>query len=353
MKIEKAELAQKINKLKSIVPKKTSNPVLQGILVNDGYFIASNTEITVKAKIEGIEGETFIIPMKAFDLINNLPEGMVDIAPENTGKAFHIRIKADKIKNKFQTLDPDEFPMPNDSGVEGGEFSIKAESILEPIRRVSYAIAVHGKNRIMETLCMQASDGMLNFVGMDGHMLAWDKVGYDGEFELLIPKETVDKLLAIGLTGDVLIRHNDKAATFSTEEYQVYTRIVDGEYFRYAGLFDDYPLHTAVVKSEFLDAMVRAKMCTDERIPVKFTLKGSELNIGIRDTITDYQETVNLQKEMPEEMTIGFNAKLVVDTLKAFDCYTITINLKSAKMPMVVEDADSDFKAMVLPVSLV
>jgi len=36
MKIEKAELAQKIGKLKNVVPKKTTLPVLQGILVRDG-----------------------------------------------------------------------------------------------------------------------------------------------------------------------------------------------------------------------------------------------------------------------------------------------------------------------------
>ena len=50
MKVQKAELAQKIAKIKSVVPKKASMPVLQGILVKDGYLIANNTEMTVKAK---------------------------------------------------------------------------------------------------------------------------------------------------------------------------------------------------------------------------------------------------------------------------------------------------------------
>lgn len=352
MKIEKAELAQKINKLKSIVPKKTVIPALQGILVQDGYLIANNMELTVKAKIEGIDGESFIIPAKAFDLINNLPDGVVEIASKNTGEGFYITIKMDKIKNKYQTMDPDEFPIPN-AAVDGGEeFAIKAELLLASMQRVSYAIPVNGNNRIMGALCLQASGGTLNFVGMDGHMLAWDKTSYDGEFELLISKGTVDKLLTIGITGDVLIRHNNHAATFSTGEYEIYTRIVEGKYFKYTSLFKDSPLHTMVVKSEFLDAMIRAKMCTDERNPVKLTMKNSELNIVIKDTITDYQETINLQEEMPEELTIGFNAKLVIDTLKAFDSHNITIKLESAKMPMIIEGEESDFKAMVLPVAL-
>lgn len=78
MKIQKTELATKLNQIKGVVPKKTTMPILQGILVKEGYLIANNLEMTVKAKLEGTEGECFIIPERAFDLINNLPDGEVD-----------------------------------------------------------------------------------------------------------------------------------------------------------------------------------------------------------------------------------------------------------------------------------
>lgn len=352
MKIEKSELSQKINKLKKVVPKKTTMPVLQGILVSDGYLIANDKELAIKAKAEGTDGESFIIPAKAFDLINNLPDGEVEIVPENKGGAFSITIKADKIKNKYQTMDPSRFLMPNVEGDGGGEFTIKAELLLTSMRRVSYAIPENESNQTMNTLCLQASGGMLNFVGLDGHVLAWDKVGFDGSFELLIPKGTVERLLAIGIIGEVSIRHNKNSATFATDEYEIHTRIVGGKYFKYAGMFKDLPMHTVVARSELLDAMVRAKMCTEEISPARFTMKGSELNIAIKDTTTDYQETINLQEEMPEELTIGFNVRLVIETLKAFDCDNVAINLESNRMPMIIEAEDSDFKAMVLPVAL-
>lgn len=79
MKISKIELARKISQLKGIVPKKTTIDALRGILVQDGYLIASNTELTVKATLEGIDGDNFIIPAKAFDLITNLPAGDVSV----------------------------------------------------------------------------------------------------------------------------------------------------------------------------------------------------------------------------------------------------------------------------------
>lgn len=348
MKIEKTELAQKLNKIKGVVPKKTPMQVLQGILVQDGYLIANNMEMTVKAKIEGAEGESFIIPERAFDLINNLPDGEMEIsaAADNI-----ITIKADKIKNKYQTLDPAQFPA-TASQDEGSELRIKAEMLLESMKRVSYAVPAQNTNTVMTAMCLQAAGGQLNFAGLDGHVLAWDKIDYDGEFELLIPKNTVDKIKSLGLSGEVQIRHNKTGAVFITEDFEIYTRLIEGEYFKYQTLFKELPLHTVVSRIALLDAMTRAKMCTEERCPVKFEMDGGALSLSIKDNTTDYHETVELQEDIAKTLTIGFDARLVLETLKAFDCENVGLSFGGPKMPMIVEAEDSDFKTIVLPVAI-
>lgn len=349
MRIHKSELAQKINKIKSVVPKKTTMPVLQGILVSNGYLIANNMEMTVKAKLEGIDGETFIIPAKAFDLISNLPDGEIEIVPN---KKNSITIKAEKIKNTYQTMDPETFPVNADVPETGNEITIKSELLLESMKRVSYAIPAMTTNQIMSSLCMKAEGGTLNFVGLDGHVLAWDRVDYDGSFELLIPKNAVDKLQTIGLTGDVSIRHNNSSAVFASDDYEVFTRLVNGEYFKYSRMFGEFPYQTSVIRTELLEAMIRAKMCTDERTPVRFQITRDTLNISIKDATADYQEMVSLKEAISEELVIGFDAKLVIETIKAFDCESIGIQFVGPKQPMLVEAEDSDFKALVLPVNI-
>ena len=348
MKIQKTELATKLNKIKGVVPKKTTMQVLQGVLIKEGYLIANNMEMTVKAKLEGIEDECFIIPERAFDLISNLPDGEVDISvtAKNT-----ITIKADKIKNTYQTMDPEQFP---DTATQKAEnqLTINANLLLKSMNRVSYAIPAQGSNVVMSSMCLQAADGQLNFVGLDGHVLAWDRVDYDGNFELLIPKNTVDKLKSLGLTGDVQITHNKTGAVFITEDFEVYTRLIEGEYFKYQTMFNDLPLHTVVSRTNLLDAMTRAKMCTEEMSPVRFELEGNFLNLSIKDSTTDYHETVDLQEKMSEPLTIGFSARLVLETLKAFDCDNVGISFGGPRMPMIVEAEDSDFKTIVLPVAI-
>ena len=323
-------------------------PALQGILVRDGYLIANNMEMTIKAKIEGTEGESFIIPERAFDLINNLPDGEMEIS---AAAGNIITIKADKIKNKYQTLDPAQFPA-TASQDEGSELRIKAEMLLESMKRVSYAVPAQNTNVVMTAMCLQATGGQLNFAGLDGHVLAWDKIDYDGEFELLIPKNTVDKMKSLGLSGEVQIRHNKTGAVFITKDFEIYTRLIEGEYFKYQTLFNELPLHTVVSRISLLDAMTRAKMCTEERCPVRFELDRGSLSLSIKDKTTDYHETIELQEDIAEALTIGFNARLVLETLKAFDCENVGLSFGGPKMPMIVEAEDSDFKTIVLPVAI-
>lgn len=348
MKIQKEELAKKLNKIKGVVPKRTSMPVLQGVLVMDGYLIANNMEMTVKVKIDGIEGETFIIPERAFDLINNLPEGEIEISA--TARES-ITIKANKIKNKYQTMSPENFPL-TAVQAEGSELTIRADTLLESIKHVSYAVPAQGANAAMTSMCLQAAGGQLSFVGLDGHVIAWDRVNYDGEFELLIPKNTVDRLKSIGLSGDVQIKHNNTGAVFITEEFEVYTRLVEGAYFKYQSMFKELPIHTVVSRQELLDAMTRAKMCTEERCPVRFEIEGECLNLSIKDKTTDYHETVALKEKMADALTIGFDARLVLETLKAFSCNNVGVSFGGPKLPMIIEAEDGGFKAIVLPVAI-
>ena len=111
-------------------------------------------------------------------------------------------------------------------------------------------------------------------------------------------------------------------------------------------------MKTYVSRPESVAAMTRAKMCTEEKKPAVFEINEDQLNIRIADRFTDYQEEVKLQDPLPEPLKIGFDSKLILETLKAFTCENIAMNFSGPKMPAVVEAEDSDMKAIVLPVMI-
>jgi DNA polymerase III sliding clamp (beta) subunit (PCNA family) len=347
MRIGSRELTKKINELKNTVPKKTTIPALQGILVKDGYLIASNMEMTVKAKIEGADNDFFIIPGKTFDLIANLPDGEVEITEENKTA---IVIRMEKIQNKYKTIDPGLFSMIGSEKSVEETVTVKSEEFMGAVKNVLYAVPDTASMQMMSSLCLQAEKGRLSFIGLDGHVVAWKQMEHDGNFKVLIPKGTAEKLLSLGITGELRLGCNETFAEIRAENYEVYTRVANGEYYNFQTMFQDLPVRAAVNRKELLDAVTRAKLCCEEKIPVIFDIRENMLDISVKSSSSNYRETVILREGAEQSLQIGFNAKLVIETLKAFHGETVSIHLKTSKYPMIVDDEEGSFRAVILPV---
>lgn len=287
MKVQKYEISRTIDKLKSIVQKNDQFPALGGVLVKDGYLIASNTEMTMQLKLEASKGSCFIIPMKAFDVIKNLPDGEVIIDAD--GKNI-VTIKTKAIKNKYQSYPPEEFSFDITEDLDAPEVVINGKRMMEAIGHVIYAAADSSSATQMMGVYFEGGENKIKLVALDGHVVAVDSIPTDGtaDMKLIVPKTVAKKLVSMGIIDDV-------AVTYTNED---------------------------------------------------------QLNIRIADRLTDYQEEVKLQDPLPEPLKIGFDSKLVLETLKAFTCENIAMNFSGPKMPAVVEAEDSDMKAIVLPVMI-
>lgn len=314
MKVQKYEISRTIDKLKSIVQKNDQFPALGGVLVKDGYLIASNTEMTMQLKLEASKGSCFIIPMKAFDVIKNLPDGEVIIDAD--GKNI-VTIKTKAIKNKYQSYPPEEFSFDITEDLDAPEVVINGKRMMEAIGHVIYAAADSSSATQMMGVYFEGGENKIKLVALDGHVVAVDSIPTDGtaDMKLIVPKTVAKKLVSMGIIDDVAVTYTKN-------------------------------------RPELVAAMTRAKMCTEEKKPAVFEMNEDQLNIRIADRLTDYQEEVKLQDPLPEPLKIGFDSKLVLETLKAFTCENIAMNFSGPKMPAVVEAEDSDMKAIVLPVMI-
>lgn len=351
MKVQKHEIARTVDRLKSIVQKNGQFPALGGILVKDGYLIASNTEMTMQVKLEASKGSYFIIPMKAFDLIKNLPDGEVEI---DTAEGNTVIIKTKNIKNKYQSYPPEEFSFDMTENIDMPEIVINGKKLMEAIGHVIYAAADSSSATQMMGVYFEGGVNQIKLVALDGHVVAVDSVPAEGtaDMKLIVPKTTAKKLVSMGVIDDVTLTYTKNSAIFKSDEYAIYTRLIQGEYFKYQKMFSESMINTCASRSALIGAMTRAKMCTEEKQPAVFQIEDDVLNIRIRDKLADYQEQVPLQETVCKSIRLGFDSKLVLETLKAFTCDNIALGFTSPRMPMIVEAEDSDMKAMVLPVAI-
>lgn len=351
MRVQKWELANKIKKLRSVVPKLTTAPILQNILVENGTLTATNMELTVSTKLQGAEGESMLIPVKAFGLIDQLPNGEVEITKNAGGN--RIMIKAgDSIRNAFEIMDPAEFPKGSMYGTDEGWASIDGEDLTRALRNVLYAVSKTAAKPQMCTVCMECSEGTLSFFGLNGQQVAWDKIPYDGDFRLLIPRTAAEQLISTGLEGDVVISYRKLAASFRSDEYTISTRLVDGEYFNVRKMFASEGTGVELIREAFTKAVRRADMCNEDTspVPVRIDIEGDNMNVYIKSSTAAYQEALPITTDMADKLTIAFNPALLKTTMDSFTDDRVEAFFQSPKHPMIVKSKTSQLKAMLLPV---
>ena len=193
----------------------------------------------------------------------------------------------------------------------------------------------------------------MNFVGLDGHVLAWDRVDYEGEFELLIPKNTVEKLKSLGLSGEVQIKHNKWGAVFATEDFEVYTRLIEGEYFKIDQMLsNDYETKVRINKKELLNCIDRATLLVKEgdKKPIIINIGDEVMELKIKSQIGSMNEEIFISKE-GKDLLIGFNPKFLIDALRVIEDEEVTLYLMNAKAPCFIKDDEESYIYLILPVN--
>lgn len=355
MIVQKYEIARILDRIKGIVQKNSVFPALEGVLVKDGYFIGSSMELTIQVKSEACRGEAFILPMKAFDLIKNLPDGEVEIRAEGENQ---VLIKTDKITNRYQSFNPDDFSFYQADAEFNNEIKLPGERLMAALGHVVYASSEKDPKPILGGIYFESEPGLLNLVASDGHMVAWDRIETSGESDMkvIVPKSAVKKLLSLGIVDDISVAYSKSSVIFQTGDCTVSSRLIDGAYMDYRRFFTEAPESVVMYRKGLLEAMSRAKLCMvdreNTRHPAVFNFGASELQISIADSLSDYNEVIELGSIVTGIVRIGFNPNIIIETLRAMEQEEIQLSFTDSKRPMYMTETGSEFRALILPVAL-
>ena len=349
MKIEKAEISAVLNKIKGAIPGKTAVPALQGVLLQNGWLTAYNLNFGISAKLNVDTGETFIIPARAIAMIDALPNGPVEITVDDFSI---VHIKTGSIKNQFASIPVFEFPNIPEVDADSERVTVDIDELQDAITSVLYAVSLNEARPVFTGVLLEAADGYLNIVSCDGYRLAWNRLPFEGVFNMILPKESVQKLLSLGIRGNVEISFDAKRAIFNTPEYTVFTRLLDGKFIDYSKQF---PVHSIKVRAKrqlLMDCIHRAMICIDAKVknPIRIEIDGRDVTLSLALPTSEYTESLNFEDTLGKSLIIGFNAQYLHDALKSFPRDIVELGINTEISPVTIEDGDH--RAMVLPVRL-
>lgn len=345
---------------------RTTLPILTGILLeahkDELRLTATDLEIgiemTVPAKVK--EPGAIVLPARQLlEIVRRIPGGDIELQTENLKAVITWGESIFKLNGN----DPLEYPgIPEMSN---SQINIEFNQTLlrELINQIIFAVSHDDTRPILTGVNFSVSNNALTAIATDGSRIATKTVSVitnvTEKTSFVIPAKSLQEVQRILVpdTNSIILKLDKKQVQFSLSNITVFTRLLEGQYPEVLRLLPtEYLTKTVLSTTDFQSACERASLLADSRQ----TFRLLKLNIAKNNVtvIANDPEMGSAEEKLSatvegEEITIGFNAKYLIDGLKNLADEEVVFETIDGSSPARLKSANvSNFFYVVLPVRL-
>ena len=357
-----ATLIEALQTVTKALPGRTTNQVLEGILIetdgNEVSLTCSDERITIVTRLEAYitEPGRGVIPGKLFnEIVRRLTDSDIEIS---MNERLIFTILGGGNRTNITGQDADLYPaLPQISGEK--EISLPQDMLKDMIQKTEFAIATEEMREVLTGSLLEITDGDVTMVALDGFRMALKRAKCGDVLEklsVIIPGKAVSEI------GKLLSDDPDAFANLSfgggklhikLNRTEIYVILVDGEYIQYRQILPRTFATRVVVELEpFRRGIDRAALIAREGNNNLLILKiaDGEMAIEAHSQIGDVYEKLETRQE-GANLNIAFNVKYLTDVVRYIDSEQIEISLNNAISPCVITPVDDqDYVHLVLPV---
>ncbi|MCK5782897.1 MAG: DNA polymerase III subunit beta [Desulfobacterales bacterium] len=356
-------------KVQGIIEKKHTIPILANVLIeaknNEITITATDLEVGLKSKYEAKvikEGKITVSAKKMFEIIKELPDKEIEFSSKSN---FWVEIKCHKTIFNLVGLSPDEFPKFPE--VELGKNSIFKNNLNEMIEKTLFSVSNDETKFNLTGIYIKTTKvndfNKLIFVSTDGHRLSLIQRTLENELDekyyegFILPKKGIIEIKKLLETMDenIIMGISDNNFSISNKKTTLIMRMVDGDFPDYNRVIPDKGKNSAVIdKNLFLHALKRISVLSSEKSKgVKINLKKDSLLLtSSNPDLGDAKEEIDITYD-GDEISIGFNAKYIIEILQVIKNENIILNLKDNISPgRINPEGDEDHISVIMPMRL-
>jgi DNA polymerase-3 subunit beta len=372
LSIEKADLQRGLARLQAIVEKRSSMPILANVLATASgkgesgklELAATDLEVGIRgshpAKISK-PGALTVSARKLYDIVRELPDEAIQL--ESTANGY-LDLRCGRSRFTLAGTDAEEYPSLPDFAP-GRMVRLQAAVLSQMIEGTVYAASLDETRYNLNGAYFEVvpDTSRIRMVATDGHRLALVErsVGHDvsglasgvivprkglSELKRLVDEEDADEV-EIGFEGNSgLVRKGDVTLVM---------RLIEGEFPNYKQVIPKQSEHRVTLSVEPVVRALRrvALLSAEHSRAVKLELTEGKLQLSAKTPdLGEAQEELDVDYAGPA-ISIGFNARYLLDCLNALGGKEIQLGLRDGASPVEVRPTDDpDSVAVVMPMRL-
>src|SRR3989344_383784 len=347
--VNQKNLKRSVSLVERIVSKNPSLPILNNILIktDNGRLRISSTNLEIGincmigAKIDEV-GEIAIPARVSSDFINNLSDEKVVLHTKNN----ILFINSDKYKTQILGLDPKDFPIiPH---LKDKPISIIPAKVLRNmLYSVADSIALSETRPELSGVCSEFNHKKTTFAATDSFRLAETILNTknNNEHSVIIPRNTIMELIRItsDVEEDVEIRVGDNQISFCNDDFELISRLIEGNYPDYKKVVPNKFLSRVLVQKDDLEKNIRlAGLFSSNISDVKMACSEGSIVLKSKNSERGEIETTvdALLKNDPFEVSVNYH--YLLDGLKIIDSEKVVIEFTGNSNPLVLKPHDGN-----------
>lgn len=350
IRIQRQDLLDAVNKVKSVVSAKSALPILSHILMETQdsavRLSATDLKVSIECTVDctvDTPGALTISSQRLASILSELPDAEIEL--DLDPKTNTIRLTCGKIETKLFSMSPDEFPPIRN--FEGVEPLVLPQSLLKNIfRRTSFAICTDQARYNLTGLLMEIADGKLTAVATDGRRMSLyteaEGIPSGIDIKVIVPGKMIHELeRLLDTENDIEVQITENQAAFRFDNMRLVTALIEGTFPNYDMVVPKKHDKEALVNTEqFTEAMRRTRTMTNDKFnSVRFMLSGDKVTLRVvTPEVGEYEEELPIEYQ-GDDIEIAFNPDFVLDVLRQVDSEQTQFVLKDAMSPGVLKPA--------------
>lgn len=362
--IEKNLFSDALSTAAHAVPNKSTLQILNNFLIHlEGNMLeisATDMDLGVNLNLEvnGLEnGKVVVNAKKLQEVVKSLPNMPLSFTVED----YQVTIQSGSFVANLTGFDAMEFPaLPTVSAntslnISSSELSFLAEKTLFAVSNDITRMALNG-------VYLEHPEDRVSLIATDGHRLGKAEIELSGaawdQGVIIPPKPLSFALRAVKPDTDLEVSMNDSHLCISTDNMQVFSKLIEGPYPKYQSVIPQQFEKTAIApRDEFIAVVNRVATMANARtrqIKLSFNSGSAEVSTRNQDIGGKSQENVSLQYEGESGFPISFNASFLSDILKMCPSDEVKFKMNTSVGACVIEPIGEglDFFFLIMPLRL-
>lgn len=361
-KTTKEPFLKAIQTLQGVISTKATLPILSNILIETQkdtvYMAATDLDVGISLNFTPDEitneGSITIPAKRLFDIIKELPDGVIDVHVKKNNSVF---IESGKCFFKIMGLPKDDFPkIPKLQEKES--ITVSQKLLKDMFTLTSFAVSHEETRYILNGVLFIVKGKILRFVATDGRRLALIEKEMDSladfKKEIIVPTKAIQELMRnLKDEGDVKISFTDNQVSFLFDEMVVVSRLIEGQFPNYEQIIPKTGKNKIMVNREkFLSAAKRVSILTSpdsQSIQVDL-FKDRLIFSKSSPDMGEAKEEIDVEHK-GSEFSVGFNPQYLVDVLKNLKDEAVSLELTGPESPGIIR-AQDNYVYIILPMQL-